>query len=239
MLGDGDRHTLWIELADDRPRDFAQDRELRDPERRLHRLAPRRFLELAGLGREMPHFLHEPRDLPAGAEVRLAAQESAMDDVLEILTREGLDEVLEGAVGQRVPHGLQRGVCRDHHHFDRGVGPLDVTEELEPIHLRHLDVHDHDVGLKPPQQVEGRASVLGRLDLVSGFQQHAERFARTQLVVDDEHACERGGRRAHEVASGSVTRKWSSCRPCRTVNWPPTASTRRWLTAGPTSIRLS
>src|SRR5438445_540078 len=128
LFGDRRRQVLRIELPDDRPRDLAQDRELGDPERLFRGLAPRRLLELAGLGREMPHLLHQPGDLPARAE----------------------------------------------------------------------------------------------------------------LVVDDEHRRERGGdRRAHEVASGSVTRKWSSCRPCRIVNWPPTASTRRWLTAGPTSIRLS
>src|SRR4029453_3501803 len=162
-----------------------------------------------------------------------------MDDVLEILARERLDEVLEGAVGERMSHGLERRVGRDHHDFDRWIGPLDVPEELESVHLGHLDVHDHDVGLKPPQQVQGRAPVLRRLDLVGGLDQHAERFAWSQLVVDDEHPRERGGRRAHEVASGSVTKKWSSCRPWRTVGWPPTASTRRWLTAGPTSMRLS
>ena len=197
------------------------------------------FLQLAGLRRQVPHLLDQVRDLPASAQVGLAAHERAVHHVFEILAREGLDEVLEGAVREREPHGLERGVGRDHHDLDRRVGPLDVPEELEPVHLGHLDVHDHDVRLEPPQQVEGRAPVLCRLDLVDGLQQHAEGFPRSQLVVDYEHARERGGRRAHEAARGSVTRKWSSWRPCRTVSWPPTASTRRWLTAGPTSSRLS
>src|SRR5262249_34043430 len=98
---------------------------------------------------------------------------------------------------------------------------------------------DDDVGLEAAQQLERRAPVLGGLDRIARLQQHPQRLARAQLVVDDQHAPEGACGGAHEVASGSVTRKWSSWRPCRTASCPPTASTRRWLTAGPTSIRLS
>src|SRR6267142_7192631 len=116
---------------------------------------------------------------------------------------------------------------------------LNVPEQLEPVHLGHLDVHDDDVRLKPAEQIERRPPVLGRLDGVARLQQHPQGLAGTELVVDDQDAPERARGHAHEVASGSVTRKCSSWRPCRTASCPPTASTRRWLTAGPTSIRLS
>jgi len=152
LLGDRGRHPLRIELSDDRAGDLAQDRELHDAERLLRRLAARRFFELAGLRRQVPHLLDQVRDLPAGAQVGPAACERAVHHVLEILAREGLDEVLEGAVREGVPHGLERRVGRDHHDLDRRVEPLDVPEELEPVHLGHLDVHDHDVWLEPPQQ---------------------------------------------------------------------------------------
>jgi len=109
----------------------------------------------------------------------------------ELGARERLDEVLEGTVCQRVLDRLQRGVGGDHHDFDRRIGALDVAEELEPVHLGHLDVHDDDVGLEPPEMVEGHAPVLGRLDLVVGLEQHAQRLARTELVVHDEDARER------------------------------------------------
>ncbi len=210
LLGDDRGHVLGIEVADDRPRDLAEDRELGDPERLLGGLG---LLELAGLGRELAHLLDEPRDLAARAEVSLPAHERAMNDVLEVLARERLDEVLERTVRERVPDGLERGVGRDHHDLDRRVGALDVPEQLEPVHLGHLDVHDHDVRLEPTEQIKGRAAVLRRLDGVARLQQHPQRLAGPQLVVDDEDPPERVGGRAHEVARGSVTRKCSSWRP--------------------------
>ena len=210
LLGDCRGHVLGVEVADDRPRDLPEDRELGDAEGLLGGLG---LLELPGLGGELAHLLDEPRDLAAGAEVGLPAHERAMDDLLEILAREGLDEVLERSVRERVADGLERRVRRDHHDLDRRVGALDVPEQLEPVHLGHLDIHDHDVRLEPTKQIEGRASVLRRLDRVAGLEQHPQRLAGTQLVVDDENAPERGGGRAHGLASGSVTRKWSSWRP--------------------------
>ena len=179
LLRDRGRHVPGVEVADDRPRDLAEDRELGDAERLLDRLLPRRLFELSGLRGQLAHLLDEPRDLPLGAELGLAALERAMHDVLEILAREGLDEVLERAVRERVPDRLERGVGRDHHDFDRRIGALDVPEQLEPVHLGHLDVHDDDVGLEPPKQIEGRAPVLSRLDGVAGLQQHAQRLAGT------------------------------------------------------------
>ena len=100
LIGDRCRHLTQIELTDDRARDLAQERELGDAQRLLGGLAPGRLLEPARLGGQRAHVLDEARDLPAGTQVGLAAQHGAANDVLQVLPRERLDEVLEGAVGE-------------------------------------------------------------------------------------------------------------------------------------------
>src|SRR2546426_5535473 len=171
----------------------------------------------------------------------MAAEQRAAHDVFQVLAREGLDQVLEGAVGERVLDRFERRVGRDHDDFDGGIDALDAPEELEPVELGHLDVHDDDVWPEPLQRVERRAAVLRRLDVVRGLEEHSERFRRAELVVDDEDTRERGrrGDGAHAPATGRDPTNASSLRACRTRRSPPRASTSRWLTAGPTSIRLS
>src|SRR3989442_10629227 len=171
----------------------------------------------------------------------MAAEQRAADDSLQVLAREGLDQVLEGTVGQRVLDGLERCVGRDHDDFDGAIGRLDALEELEPVDLGHLDVHDHDVRPEPLQRIERCAAVLRRLDVVRGLEEHPERLPRAELVVDDQNARERRGRSdgAHAAAIGNDTTNASSLRAWRTRRSPPRASMSRWLTAGPTSSRLS
>ena len=177
----------------------------------------------------MSHLLDELAHLAARAQIGLPAEERPADDVLQILAREGLDEVLEGAVGEGVLHGLERGVRGDHHDFDRAIGLLHAPEQLEPVHLGHLDVHDHEVRPEPLERLKRGMAVLGRLDVVAGLQEHAERLARAELVVDDQDTRAGGchGDGAHDAARGRERRNASSLRPGRTSSWPPMASTRR------------
>jgi hypothetical protein len=228
-------------VADDRAGDLAHDRELGDAQRLLGGVAPRHFLQLARLGREAPHLLDQGRHLAARAEVGLAPHERAPHDILQVLPRERLDQVLEGAVGEGELHRLQRRVGGDHHDLDGRIGPLHAAEDLEAVHLRHLDVENHDVGPELGQHLQRRASAVGGGDLVGGLEQHAQGLARPQLVVDDEDTRGARGRGTDPpaTAGGRETTKDSSCRVCRTPSRPPSASTRRWLTAGPTSMRLS
>ena len=114
-----------VELAEDAPRDLAQDRKLGDPER-LFRLFPARGLcEPAALGGERAHLVDQHGELGARAELRLPARQRATGRILEVVAAEGLDQVLERPVGQRVLDRLQGGVGRDHHDLDAGVGALD------------------------------------------------------------------------------------------------------------------
>src|SRR5262249_12919675 len=107
--------------------------------------------------------------------------------------------------------------------------------------LRHLDVQDDDVGAHAGEQVERHAPALSGGDLVRRLEEHAERLARSKLVVDDEDAggARRHGGRRHATAGGSDTTKDSSCRCCRTRGRPPSPSPSRWPTPAPTSMRLS
>src|SRR2546422_4681898 len=154
------------ELPHDRAGHLAQDRELGDPEGALGVLTSGGLLEIARLGCELSHLFHEPLHLAPGPELRMAAEQRAAHDVFQVLAREGLDQVLEGAVGERVLDRFERRVGRDHDDFDGGIDALDAPEELEPVELGHLDVHDDDVWPEPLQRVERRAAVLRRLDVV-------------------------------------------------------------------------
>ena len=78
----------------------------------------------------------------------LAAGEGPAHRLLEIGAAEGLDQVLEGAVGEGVLDRVERGVGGDHDHLDGRIHRLDPLEELDAVHLRHLDVHEHEVGIE-------------------------------------------------------------------------------------------
>ncbi len=237
LCGDRRGELGEVELAENAPGDLTQDRELGDAERLLGLLPPSIFLEPARLGGQRTHLVDQGGELGARTELGLAARERASGRFLEILAAEGLDQVLEGPVCQRVLHRLEGRVRRDHHDFDAGVGALDALQELDAVHLRHLDVHEHEVRVKGGQRLQRRLAAVGRGDVVARFQDHAQGLARSQLVVDDEHAGAVG--RAHARAAIRAAVKLTSPRPCLASSRPPCASTMRWLTQGPTSMRFS
>ena len=81
----------------------------------------------------------------------------------------------------------------------------DRAGRLEPVHDRHADVHEHDVGLELAHQRHRLGAVLALaddLEVWGGVHEQAERPAHERLVVhhDDPH------RRAHgdPAAYGSV-----------------------------------
>ena len=89
-------------------------------------LFPARGLcEPAALGGERAHLVDQHGELGARAELRLPARQRATGRILEVVAAEGLDQVLERPVGQRVLDRLEGGVGRNHHDLDAGVGALD------------------------------------------------------------------------------------------------------------------
>src|SRR5207244_11516090 len=87
LAGHGGGDRLVVELADDRARDLAQDRQLGDAQRLLDALTLRRFFQLARLGAEPAHLLDQPRDLPARTQLGLPAQQRAPHAVFQALAR--------------------------------------------------------------------------------------------------------------------------------------------------------
>src|SRR5262249_16007870 len=155
--------------------------------------------------------------------------------LLEIGAAEGLDQVLEGSVGEGVLDGVERGVRRDHDRLDGRIHGFDPLQELDAVHLRHLDVHEDEIGIERGQRAERRLAAVRGGDLVVRLEDHPQRLARPDLVVDHQDP----GPVAHSWVVGSVAVKVTSARPCLMSRWPPCDSRMRWLTHGPTSMRFS
>ena len=76
------------------------------------------------------------RGLDRGQQVRLAKR---------------LDEVAEDSGLDRARHELVLAVRREHHDRDRPLGD-DPSRRLDAVELRHLHVHDREVGLEPKRE---------------------------------------------------------------------------------------
>ena len=131
-------------------------------------------------GCEAPHqlpllvtqlLLGEPR-ADAGA------QEHRVDWLAQIVLRAELDaanDVLQSLDGRRDDDG---------HVAQVRVGD-DLFEDLEAVHLRHLDVEQDEVEGLAPQPVEGDPSVLGKLDAMALRLDAAGEQEPVHLVVVD------------------------------------------------------
>ena len=220
LLGDGGHQLGEVELAEQAARDFPKDGQLGHPQRLFRLLAPSLLLEVACLAREGAHLVHQRGELIARAHLGLPPRQRAPHRLLQVLAAEGLDQVLEGPVGQRVLHRLQGRVGRDHHDLDAGVDALDAAEELDAVHLRHLDVHEDQVRVEALQRTQRRFTAIGGGDVVPGLEDHAERFPRPHLVVHHEDA--RAVRHATLPGTpGSTAVKATSARPCLASSRPP------------------
>src|SRR3954468_19340685 len=85
-----------------------------------------------------------------------------------------LPEVPAGPRGDRFASHLRGRVHREHHYPDRGCTVQDAPCRFETVHVRHRDVHHHDVGLQPAPLLDGLDPVVGSpdcLDVGVGFQQ--------------------------------------------------------------------
>ena len=101
-----------------------------------------------------------------------------------------LEQIAQGAGVQRPDDPLGVGVRRQHEH----VGQLlahDLAGRRDPVELRHLQVHQDDVGAEPPGQVDG-LSAVGRLadhvDVRLAGEQLLQAGPEHRVVVHDQHA---------------------------------------------------
>lgn len=81
----------------------------------------------------------------------------------------GMQAVLEGIHGmvRRVVHGEQ-------HHLDTGIEPAQLAGQLGAVHLRHLEVGDHNIRRIPAHQLQhfGSISRLAGYPKIVGYVQH-------------------------------------------------------------------
>jgi hypothetical protein len=112
----------------------------------------------------------------------------------EVLRRRGLDQESRRAGPQRAEHVLV-GVERGQHHHGRRIGQLaDPIDRGEPVHARHAQVHEHDVGAGADHRLDAGRPVLGArhdLDGAAGGQDRPQMGADHRLVVhhhDPDHA---------------------------------------------------
>ena len=196
-------------------------------EMRLHRRAAHveRFGDLGvrqSPGDELEHLtLASGEDVEPGGAVRLqGAAGEVLDEAAghrrceqglpardhpdaasELVAGDVLQQEATGSRAQRFVHVLVEVEGRKHQHLHRvaRVGARQPARRLDPVHHRHTDVHEHDVGLQGVSLRDGHLAVLGlahHLDVVVGVEDHAEAGAHEGLVVDDEDADAHRGRRA-------------------------------------------
>ncbi len=123
----------------------------------------------------------------------------------QLLGRRVLEQEPAGTCPQRVVDVLVEVEGGEHQHL-RGLlrlGPGQAPGRLDPVEVRHADVHEDDVGHRLPVALE-RLDAVGRLgdDLQVGLgvEDHAEAGADECLVVHHEepdHVAASTGMRAH------------------------------------------
>ena len=103
----------------------------------------------------------------------------------------GFQHVVRRAERQRVERdlGAARGERREHDHGQAGPALADLRQRREPVHHRHRDVEDHDVGVQPLDVDQGDRAVGGHaddLDLTLGLERLGDEPAHDDGVVDDQ-----------------------------------------------------
>ena len=119
----------------------------------------------------------------------------ALDEDLDLRRQDGhldrLRDVLVRALRVAGEHVVGLLPRREHHHGDaRGpmVGP-EAAGELEPIHVRHVHVGDHEVGRLGADHLQRLPAVVGERDLVTVARQPGrEQLPDLLLVVHKEDA---------------------------------------------------
>ena len=138
-------------------------------------------------------FLEQPvvqlADLGSGAltcAMHPGALDISSDDVAHFASVERLADVVIGPETQRFLGRFERAKTRQHDDGKMWIDLADLAQPLDPIDAGHANVHDDGIGLFFLEQLEAGLDAIGGVHLVIGFQEHAQTFARTDLVVDDE-----------------------------------------------------
>ena len=100
-----------------------------------------------------------------------------------------LEDVARGAGDEHLAHDALVLVPGQRHHADIGELPLEMPGGLDPVHLRHPDIHQDDIRMRLGREREHLFSARGLphdLDLVRLEQGH-EGLSELGIVVDKQN----------------------------------------------------
>jgi hypothetical protein len=120
-----------------------------------------------------------------------AAQQPRAHGRQEVLPREGLDEVVVGALVHPAPHlpQVDARAQEDEGHVGRRRRPAQLLEGREAVHHGHAYVAEHQRRRRRQRQRDARGAVVRRHRREALLFQHlTDRAAAVGVVVDHEHA---------------------------------------------------
>ena len=131
-----------------------------------------------------------PRRLRAGGLLQKPAVANRLcHQPLDLIHVEGLLDVIEGPVPHRLDRRVDGGVGGDHDHLGPVAALLELNDELQPAHPRHLQVGDDAIVALLLDDLQGLAGARAAGDAVAGLAEDVgHRLAGLAVVVDDQHA---------------------------------------------------
>ena len=112
--------------------------------------------------------------------------ERAIDEHLDLVAVEWLLDVVVRAELHRFDRGLHGGKRGHQHHRHFRLELLDLGQQFDPRHLRHLQIRDDQINLRARQASQRDRALIGRDDFVPFASQNGgERVSHHVLVVDD------------------------------------------------------
>ena len=154
----------------------------------------------------------------------------AFDQMLDLLERERLGHVVEGAGLHRGDRVFDRGVGRHQDDQAFGTALLDLGQQLEPVHLGHPEVRQHQVERGGLDHRARLAAAFGGLRLVTDrFEERRQVGANVLLVVDYQQP---GHQASRDAGSWTTKRLPTGTLPVTKIR-PPCATTMSLTIASP------
>ena len=155
---------------------------------------------------------HRRRDV--GREERAAARSTA-DRVDDLVALGILEDVARGPGHQHLAHGALLLEPGQRHDLERGMLGLQPACGLDAVHLRHADVHQHDVGrqlVHEPDRLDAAGRFADDLEVLAA-EQGGERPTEAVVVVHDENPNATGQGKGARGHGGRVRRSTASRYP--------------------------
>src|SRR2546428_4958940 len=144
--------------------------------------------------------------------------------MIQLSEIEGLGDEGEDPAVERLGGGFAVAACGDHHHGNARVDAAQLFERLEPVHHRHVQVDEHEIGTTAKHGHDAVRAVGSRLDLVGVPVVEAREELRQDLtdgffVVDDEDPLRELLRTLIHASHGSIFQKASEMPWVSTNDW--------------------